>query len=101
MIVIFVSSQDLKDLVFGPTKDNNIVEFIQKRKSGNVKSVVSIVYLLGNYRSTWNFTNKKSATFVEKLLEILGHILPVVECARNMQNCKNITNLNTVIAEYV
>ena len=48
MIVIFVSSQDLKDPVFGPTKDNNIVGFIQKRKSGNVKSVVSTVYLLEN-----------------------------------------------------
>ena len=89
MIVIFVSSQDRKDLAFGPTKDNNMMEFIQKRKSGNVKSVVSIVYLLGNYRSTWNLTNKKSATFVDKLLEISGHILPVEECAKNMENCQN------------
>ena len=48
MIVIFVSSQDLKDLAFGPTKDNNMMEFIQKRKSGNVKSVGSTVYLLEN-----------------------------------------------------
>ena len=54
------------------------------------------VWMQENLRNTLNLTNKKSATFVEKLLEILGHILPVVECARNMQNCKNITNLVNV-----
>ena len=43
MIAIYVSTQELKEVTFGLTKDNNMMEFIQKEKSGNVRSVENIV----------------------------------------------------------
>ena len=43
MIAIYVSTQGLKELAFGLTKDNNMMAFIQKEKSGNVRTVESIV----------------------------------------------------------